>query len=69
MKKRCFRGVRRSLQDHFGYCAAFPEGLDFDQDEYADELLKCIEDDFDYTIEKYGTKVPEKKPYPTVFID
>ena len=68
MKKRCFKACEKFI-DHFGYCAAFPEGLDFDQDEYADELLKCIEDDFDYTIEKYGTKVPEKKPYPTVFID
>ena len=67
MKKRCLDACKKFAR-HFGYCAAFPEGLDFDQDEYADELLKCIEDDFDY-IEKYGTKVPEKKPYPTVFID
>ena len=34
----------------------------FDEyDEYAEELMKCIEDDFDYTIEKYGTRVPTGK--------
>ena len=68
MKKRCLDACKKFAR-HFGYCAAFPEGLDFDQDEYADELLKCIKDNFDYTIEKNGTKIPEKKPYPTIFID
>ena len=52
MKKRCFKACEKFI-DHFGYCAAFPKNLDFDQDEYADELLKCIEDDFDYTIERF----------------
>ena len=56
MKKRCSEAYKK-ITRHFGYCAAFPKNLDFDQDEYADELLKCIEDDFDYTIEKYGTVV------------
>ena len=51
MKKRCSEAYKKFTR-HFGYCAAFPKNLDFDQDEYADELLKCIEDDFDYTIEQ-----------------
>ena len=41
--------------DHFLYSPNLPPNLDFDQDEYAELLLKCIEDDFDYTIELYGT--------------
>ena len=40
---------------HFKYGPEFPQNMDFDQDEYAELLLKCIEDDFDYTIELYGT--------------
>ena len=43
---------------HFGYDPKTPNNIDFDQDAYAEELLKCVEDDFDYTIEKYGT-IPE----------
>ena len=41
---------------HFDYCPNFPPNLDFNQEEYAELLLKCIEDDFDYTIEKYSAK-------------
>ena len=33
---------------HFNYCPKFPPDLYFDQEVYADLLLKCIEDDFDY---------------------
>lgn len=40
---------------HFDYNPNFPPNLDFNQEEYAELLLKCIEDNFDYTIEKYGT--------------
>ena len=32
-------------------------------------LLKCIEDDFDYTIKKYGTVVPKKMPRPEIICD
>lgn len=32
-------------------------------------LLKYIEDDFDYTIEKYGTVVPKKMPRPEIIWD
>lgn len=48
----------------------FPESLGyFDQEKYADLLLKCIEDNFDYTIEKYGTVVPKKMPRPEIIWD
>lgn len=30
---------------HFDYCPNFPPNLDFNQEEYAELLLKCIEDD------------------------
>lgn len=53
----------------FHYCPEFPPDLLFDQEEYADLLLKCIEDDFDYTIEKYGTVVPKKMPKPEIIYD
>ena len=43
--------------DHFNYSPEFPPNIDFDQEEYAELMLKCIEDDYDYTIEKYGTVV------------
>jgi len=32
-------------------------------------LLKCIEDDFDYTIKKYGTAVSKKMPRPEIIWD
>ena len=54
---------------HFDYCPNFPPNLDFNQEEYAELLLKCIEDDFDYTIEKYGTVVPKKMPRPEIIWD
>ena len=41
----------------------------FDQEKYAELLLKCIEDNSDYTIEKYGTVVPPKMPRPKIIID
>ena len=43
--------------------------IDFDQEIYADLLLKCIKDDFDYTIEMYGTVVPKKMPRPEIIWD
>lgn len=54
---------------HFGYSPNFPSNIDFDQEIYADLLLKCIKDDFDYTIEMYGTVVPKKMPRPRIIVD
>ncbi|MCD7840121.1 MAG: hypothetical protein LUG46_05765 [Erysipelotrichaceae bacterium] len=42
----------------FEYYPNYPDNIDFDQNKYAKELEKCIEDNFDYTIEKYGTVPP-----------
>ena len=50
------------FMDYFLYSPELPPNVDFDQNEYAELLLKCIEDDFDYTIELYGT-IP--KPFDT----
>ena len=43
--------------------------MDFDQEEYAELLLKCVEDNFDYTIEKYGTKPKKDEPLPDIIWD
>ena len=61
--------ARLQFVEHFDYSPAFPPNMDFDQEEYADLLLKCVEDNFDYTIDKYGTVVPEEVPRPTVIYD
>lgn len=53
----------------FGYSPEFPNNIDFDQDAFADELLKCVKDKFDYTIEKYGTKPLKKMPMPEIIWD
>ena len=39
--------------EHFGYYPNHPNDIDFDQDAYAEELLKCVEDNFFYTKNKY----------------
>ena len=60
MKERLEK-VMITFAEHFGYIPKLPREIFFNQDEYAEELMKCIEDDFDYTIEKYGTRVPTGK--------
>lgn len=40
---------------HFHYMPNYPNDIDFDAVAYADVLDKCIKDDVDYTIKKYGT--------------
>ena len=37
---------------HFGYCPQIPNEIDFDQSKYADDLLKSVADNYDYTIKK-----------------
>ena len=70
--KKCFKIASRKFFSHFRYFAELPPNVDFDEEEYADLLLKCVEDNFDYTIEMYGT-IP-KTPYweskhSEIFID
>lgn len=47
----------------FHYYANTPGNVDFDQEEYADLLDKCVADNFDYTIELYGTEPIVPEPY------
>ncbi len=53
----------------FDYYPKYPQNTDFNQLEYAKELEKCVEDKFDYTIEKYGTIPPKNLGRPDVILD
>ncbi len=68
MNKELKRALNQ-FHEHFLYSPEFPPDVDFNQAEYAAELLKCVEDDFDYTIEKYGTKLLEKGNVNNLVID
>ena len=57
--KKCLSKSIDKFFDNFGYFSELPPNVDFDEEEYADLLLKCVDDNFDYTIEMYGT-VPSK---------
>ena len=48
--------ARIRFADHFDYYPNYPNNLDYDENAYAELLDRCIVDDFDYTIELYGTK-------------
>ncbi|MCD7949077.1 MAG: hypothetical protein LUG12_02280 [Erysipelotrichaceae bacterium] len=64
--------LSRALYDFiskFDYYPKYPREIGFDQIEYAKELEKCIEDNFDYTIEKYGTIPSKKLGRPDVILD
>ncbi len=56
---------------HFGYPCPTPRDARIDSEEdfkeFSDLIDKCIADNFDYTIEKYGT-VPAHKYDPTEII-
>ncbi len=67
--KRKLKKIYKAFITHFGYAPNFPNNLDFDQNEYVDLLQKCIEDNFDYTIEKYGTKAPKHFGRAKILID
>lgn len=54
---------------HFGYGPNFPQDMNFNQEEFADFLLKCTRDNFDYTIEKYGTIPRVDEPLPEIIVD
>lgn len=55
---------------HFGYCAEYPNKVDFDEDEYAELLDKCVAENFDYTIELYGTDPNYgTQPFDGIYID
>lgn len=55
--------------DYFKYFPQYPPRLDFDRIEFAKVLNKCVDDGFDYTIEKYGTKPINWFCIPDVIVD
>lgn len=61
------------FEKHFKYfCNVPPEANIFEEKDYNDfcNLVdKCIKDDFDYTIEKCGTKPSLFKGTPRIIID
>lgn len=58
------------FHEHFGYTSNYPNEIDFNQDEYANLLDKCVADNFDYTIKKYGTDPTYgTKPHDGVYVD
>ena len=64
-----FKKAHEQFVLHFGYCPNHPDEIDFDQSVYADVLIKSVKDDFDYTVEKYGTKVPKEEALPEIIYD
>ncbi len=53
----------------FRYLPNYPQNMGFNQIEFAKELEKCVEDNFDYTIEKYGTLPSKNLGRPSVIYD
>jgi hypothetical protein len=54
---------------HFGYYPNDPKYLDDVNNEWSDILEKSVKDNFDYTIEKYGTVPPKNFGLPRIIID
>ncbi|MCD7839177.1 MAG: hypothetical protein LUG46_00970 [Erysipelotrichaceae bacterium] len=53
----------------FNYFPKYPDNINFNQVEFAKELEKCVNDNFDYTIEKYGTIPSRKLGRPDIILD
>ncbi|MGN1344197.1 MAG: hypothetical protein ACI4U3_06425 [Traorella sp.] len=68
MKKKLEKAMS-NFYHYFRYFPELPPRIDFDQDAYADLLDKCVNDKFDYTIEKYGTVPPIYTGRPEIIID
>lgn len=62
--------IKKEFLSHFGYLPNTPHEINFDEKGYGEILQKCVKDNFDYTIELYGTdpKYGAKK-HSGVFID
>ncbi|MBQ8567966.1 MAG: hypothetical protein IJ446_01975 [Oscillospiraceae bacterium] len=69
MKKERYQVACSAFYDHFKYFPADPQYLDDLNNEWADTLEKSVNDDFDYTIEKYGTIPPKNFGLPETIID
>lgn len=60
----------RSFIQKFGYIPNHPKELFYNESEYDKLLNKCVTDNFDYTIEKYGTDPTYgTDPHDGVYID
>ena len=56
--------------ENFGYTPNYPNEIDFDQDDYSELLAKCVAENVDYTIKKYGTDPTYgTKPHDGIYID
>lgn len=53
---KLFVEARRRFVSHFEYYPNYPNEIDFDVKAYSKLLDRCISEDFDYTIELYGTQ-------------
>lgn len=69
MKKERYQVACSDFFDHFGYFPHDPVYLDDLNNEWADILEKSVKDNFDYTIEKYGTVPPKHFGLPKIIID
>lgn len=58
---------------HFGYDCQIPRFAEIESEkdfkDFSDVVDKCITDNFDYTIEKYGTVPPKHFGLPKIIID
>ena len=72
MLKMC-TDMKRKFLDKFDYFPATPfEVIKQDREaseEYCKLLQKCIDDNFDYTIELYGTIPRKSEGLPRIIID
>lgn len=61
----------KAFSDHFLYLPKYPNDEEKDEsEEYNDVLYKSIKDNFDYTVEKYGTTPLDKDATtPTIIWD
>lgn len=61
------------FNQHFGYDCQIPSNAKIDSEndfnEFSHLIDKCIADDFDYTIKKYGTIPPKNLDLPNIIID
>lgn len=62
--------VKKDFLKHFGYLPNNPREIRFNEEEYIDVLRKSISENFDYTVELYGTN-PNRgtKKHSGIFIN
>ncbi len=65
--------MKRNFIHKFDYAPITPFNVLMDDEEASEEyckiLQKCIDDNFDYTIELYGTKPKKSEGFPDIIID